>query len=216
MGFTPQAIRHVCPYWPLSSSGVISIWVGLSLEVASWGTHTLGTFQKHPLFSPPSTTSGTLYAYICDLNLHVHIYVLACIYIYFFLTPGSAHSSLKTHCTVVKPDCPQNPAVVIDRYHLLHFPSGNAGVSFLHTDILGPPPTSHTSTHTPTRTHVCPHTHTHTHTHTCATPRRCHELLRLLLELLALSRRVQPVRVQLYAALLQYLQFCRWVSMADV
>ena len=39
--------------------------------------------------------------------------------------------------------------------------------------------------------------------------RRCHELLRLLLELLALSRRVQPVRVQLYAALLQYLQFCR-------
>jgi len=40
-------------------------------------------------------------------------------------------------------------------------------------------------------------------------PHRCHELLRLLLELLALSRRVQPVRVQLYAALLQYLQFCR-------
>ena len=29
----------------------------LSLETASWGAHPLGTFQKHPLFSPPSTTS---------------------------------------------------------------------------------------------------------------------------------------------------------------
>ncbi|KAJ9507657.1 hypothetical protein QJQ45_019155, partial [Haematococcus lacustris] len=40
-------------------------------------------------------------------------------------------------------------------------------------------------------------------------PTRCHELLRLLLELLARARRSQLVRVQLYAALLQYLQFCR-------
>ena len=60
-GFTPRAIRHVCPYWHLPSSGVISsyIWV-LCLEGASWGTHTLGTFQKYPLFRPPSTTSGIL------------------------------------------------------------------------------------------------------------------------------------------------------------
>jgi hypothetical protein len=33
------------------------LWV-LSLETASWGAHTLETSQKHPLFSPPSTTSG--------------------------------------------------------------------------------------------------------------------------------------------------------------
>jgi hypothetical protein len=32
------------------------LWV-LSLKTASWGAHTLGTFQKHTLFSPPSTTS---------------------------------------------------------------------------------------------------------------------------------------------------------------
>ena len=43
VGFTPRAIRHVYPYWQLSSLGVISIWV-LSLETASWGAHTLGTF----------------------------------------------------------------------------------------------------------------------------------------------------------------------------
>jgi hypothetical protein len=56
VGFTPRAIRHVCPYWHLSSSGVIYIWV-LCLEGASWGTHTLGTFQKYPFFRPPLTTS---------------------------------------------------------------------------------------------------------------------------------------------------------------
>ena len=59
MGFTPRAIRHVHPYWQLSSLGVIYIWV-LSLGTASWGAHTLGNFQKHPLFSPPSTTSGKI------------------------------------------------------------------------------------------------------------------------------------------------------------
>jgi hypothetical protein len=41
------------------------------------------------------------------------------------------------------------------------------------------------------------------------TPARCHELLRCTLELLQRSRRTQPVRVQLYGALLQYLQYCR-------
>eukprot|EP00798_Chlamydomonas_sp_ICE-L_P006432 gene6432-3061_t len=40
-------------------------------------------------------------------------------------------------------------------------------------------------------------------------PPRCHALLRLLLDLMQRARRLQPVRVQLYAALLQYLQFCR-------
>jgi len=59
VGFTPPAIRHVCPSWHLSSSGVIYIWV-LSLEVSSWGTHTLGTFQKYPLFRPPFATSAFL------------------------------------------------------------------------------------------------------------------------------------------------------------
>ena len=57
VGFTPQAIRHVCPYGHFSSLGVISIWV-LCLESASWGTHTLGTFQNYPFFRPLSTTSG--------------------------------------------------------------------------------------------------------------------------------------------------------------
>ena len=58
VGFTPRATRLVRHYWQLSSLGVISyLWV-LSLETASWGAHTLGTFQKYPLFSPPSTTSG--------------------------------------------------------------------------------------------------------------------------------------------------------------
>jgi len=61
VGFTPRAIRHVHPYWQLSSLGVISsyIWV-LSLETASWGAHTLGTIHKYPLFSPPSTTSDII------------------------------------------------------------------------------------------------------------------------------------------------------------
>ena len=62
VGFTPQAIRHMCPYWNLPSSDVIIssyVWV-LSLEGASWGTHALGTFQKYPFFRPPSTTSGLL------------------------------------------------------------------------------------------------------------------------------------------------------------
>ena len=73
MGFMPRAIRHVHPYWQLSSLGVISsyIWV-LSLETASWGAHTLGTFKKHPLFSPPSTTSAIIRSYM----------VYICIYIY--------------------------------------------------------------------------------------------------------------------------------------
>jgi hypothetical protein len=34
-------------------------------------------------------------------------------------------------------------------------------------------------------------------------------MLRALLQLLHRSRRMQPVRVQLYGALLQYLQYCR-------
>jgi hypothetical protein len=42
-------------------------------------------------------------------------------------------------------------------------------------------------------------------------PGRCHDLLRLLLDLLLHMRRTQAVRLQLYAALLQYLQFCRCV-----
>jgi len=33
------------------------LWV-LSLESASWGAHTLGTFLKQPLFSHPLTASG--------------------------------------------------------------------------------------------------------------------------------------------------------------
>lgn len=40
-------------------------------------------------------------------------------------------------------------------------------------------------------------------------PSKCHELLRLLLELIQRSRRIQPVRVQLYGALLQFLHFSR-------
>jgi hypothetical protein len=70
VGFTPRAIRHVHPYWQLSSLGVISyIWV-LSLESASWGAHTTqGTFQKHPLFSTPSTTSAIL-AYLLKDSLY--------------------------------------------------------------------------------------------------------------------------------------------------
>jgi len=34
------------------------LWV-LSFRIASCGAHILGTFQKHPLFSPLLTTSGS-------------------------------------------------------------------------------------------------------------------------------------------------------------
>ena len=56
VGFTPRAIRHVHPYWQLSSLGVIYIWV-LSLETAGWVRILWEHFKSPPLFSPPSTTS---------------------------------------------------------------------------------------------------------------------------------------------------------------
>jgi hypothetical protein len=47
------------------------------------------------------------------------------------------------------------------------------------------------------------------------TPSRCHELLRMLLEVLQRSRRAQAVRVQLYGCLLQYMHYCRGSKMAS-
>jgi nuclear pore complex protein Nup205 len=47
-------------------------------------------------------------------------------------------------------------------------------------------------------------------------PGRCQALLRLLLDLLLRVRRTQAVRLQLYAALLQYLQFCRYVCQLSI
>lgn len=41
------------------------------------------------------------------------------------------------------------------------------------------------------------------------TPSRCQALLRLIVEVLLRARRQAAVRLQLYAAALQYLQFCR-------
>jgi hypothetical protein len=68
--------HDVCPYWHLSNSGVISsyIWV-LCLEGASWGTHTLGTFQKYPFFRPPSTTSAIMLRVLQKMHavtMHIH------------------------------------------------------------------------------------------------------------------------------------------------
>ena len=64
VGFTPRAIRHVHPYRQLSSLGAQSnLWV-LSLRTASWGAHPLGTFQKLPLISPLSTTSGNFLCFL--------------------------------------------------------------------------------------------------------------------------------------------------------
>ena len=56
---------HVCPYCTFQAQVLSAgyIWV-LCLEGASWGTHTLGTFQMYPFFRPPSTTSGIL----CNVN----------------------------------------------------------------------------------------------------------------------------------------------------
>jgi hypothetical protein len=61
IGFTPQAIRHFCQYLQHSSSGAISSYLWeLSLIVASLGHHTQFTFQKYPLWGPPSTPSGKM------------------------------------------------------------------------------------------------------------------------------------------------------------
>ena len=59
--FTLLEIEHRSPYWQFSGSGVLSsyIWV-LGFKSASWRTHTLGTFPKHPCSGPPSTPSGDL------------------------------------------------------------------------------------------------------------------------------------------------------------
>lgn len=40
-------------------------------------------------------------------------------------------------------------------------------------------------------------------------PSRCHQLLELLAGVMMASSRTLEVRVQLYAAMLQYLQYCR-------
>jgi len=59
---TPQKKKRVRRYLQVLSAERSKgyIWL-LSLKVASWDTHTLGTFQKYSFFRPPSTTSGTLY-----------------------------------------------------------------------------------------------------------------------------------------------------------
>ena len=118
MGFTPRAIRHMRRNWLLSSSGVISMWV-LCLEGASWGTHTLGTFQKYPLFRPLSTTSD-----IISTGQHIpckrHVGMqraivgtsrLSRICTHTLLQPNwqiEAHAHTNTHTHIVTPFPPRN------------------------------------------------------------------------------------------------------------
>ena len=108
VGFTQRAVRHVHPYWHFSSSGVISkcyLWL-LSLKTASWGAHTLGTFQKHPRFSPPSTTSVFLGREITKYTVIYGAYIRfwptlhGQTKVYFILYQKNAHLQVVVYATV--------------------------------------------------------------------------------------------------------------------
>jgi hypothetical protein len=75
IGFTPRAIKHVCPSWQHSSSGANSyLWI-LSLIVASLGAHAQFTFQKHPFFRPLSTPSGIFGEFHAKITVYTRIHI---------------------------------------------------------------------------------------------------------------------------------------------